>query len=825
MAIFGKFTEQGHATLSYAEEEARHLKHHYVGSEHILLGLLRLDHNLLSEIFNTYDITYDKTLAKIIHLMGKGSEEKDFMGYTPRTKKILELGLLEARNTGETYIGPEHILLGILGEGEGIAYRILLLLNADPVSIQETLLDTLDSYSVNPLPDSTSDKHTVSHKQKPKVQTKNLDLYGDDLTAKAKQHLLDPVIGREAEIQRTMQTLCRRRKNNPCLIGEPGVGKTAIVEGLANIIAGGNIPEHLADKRLVSLELSSMVAGAKYRGEFEDRVKKVLNEIKKAKNIILFVDELHTIINAGAAEGAIDAANIFKPFLARGDLQMIGATTLDEYKKYIEKDAALERRFQPIQVEEPSPEDSLEILKGLRPYYEDHHKVTITDATLEAAVTLSDRYLTDRFLPDKAIDLIDEASAKQGILRDTPPQEAFEIKKHIRELNKAREDALYEQDYEKAILIKSEIQDLKASLAEYEYQGEELVINPHHISDVITQWTGIPASTIEETEADRLLHLEERLSEYIIGQEIGISTLAKSIRRSRLGLQDPGKPIGSFIFSGPSGVGKTALCKALAKVVFGRENAVIRLDMSEYMEKHSMSQLIGSPPGYVGFEDGGQLTERVRRHPYSVILFDEIEKAHQNIFNLLLQILDEGHITDSRGRHVDFKNTLIIMTSNIGSRSIMGNKEVLGFNAGKDADRKSYEKMKDTVNRALKDTFKPEFLNRVGEVIIFENLNREQLVKIAGMMVKTLTERLKKMNISLAVDNSLNPWIVSQMKDTDQGARPIFSVLREKIEDPLAEFILREEINCTDEHPCILRVDIAKDHLIFTEEKELSLTT
>ncbi len=796
MAMFGRFTERAQKAILLAQESAKELKHNYVGTEHLLLGLVKEGEGIAANVLEQLGADLEKIKEKVIAAVGEGNDGEEILGFTPRTKRVFELSFLEARNLGHNYVGTEHILLGLIKEGEGVAAVVLKRLGLDLINVRKELVNMLNG-NYNGTINNTSG---TSEK---KIKTPNLDKFGRDLTILARDGKIDPVIGRGKEIQRVIQVLSRRTKNNPCLIGEPGVGKTAIAEGLAQKITNGLVPEILINKRVVTLDLSSMVAGAKYRGEFEDRLKKVMEEIRKSGDVILFIDEMHTIIGAGAAEGAIDASNILKPALARGELQAIGATTLDEYRKHIEKDAALERRFQPIKVEEPSVDDTLKILEGLRDKYEAHHRVKITDEALNAATELSKRYISDRFLPDKAIDLIDEAASRVRLQSITAPPNLKELEDKLEELSQEKEEAISNQNYEKAAQIRDEEKKLREELEkkkgewDQEKQTKSTKVGYDEIAHVVSDWTGIPVKKMTLEESERLLNLEEILHKRVVGQEEAVEAISKAVRRARVGLKDPNKPIGTFIFVGPTGVGKTYLTKALAEALFGDENAVIRLDMSEYMEKHSVSKLVGSPPGYVGYEEGGQLTERVRRRPYSVILFDEIEKAHPDVFNILLQLLDDGRLTDAKGRVVDFKNTVVIMTSNIGASRIKKQK-TLGFAVSGDGEKAEYEKMKDTINDELKRTFRPEFLNRIDETIIFHALNEEHIKKIVDLMIKKLEERLSKLNIDISVTEKAKDYIGKEGYDPTFGARPLERAIRKLVEDQLSEEMLKGNISKND---------------------------
>ncbi|QSZ28441.1 ATP-dependent Clp protease ATP-binding subunit [Aceticella autotrophica] len=792
--MFGRFTEKAQKVLYQAQEEARAFYHNYVGTEHILLGLIKEDDGIAARVLKNLGVTYEDTRSRVESLIGMGNIPGDVVGYTPRAKRVLELSFAEARRLNTNYIGTEHILLGLIREGEGVAVRILMEAGVDFNRAKEEIIKM-----VSEEPSGGQDKG-----QKLKsTNTPNLNQFGRDLTELAREGKLDPVIGREKEIERVIQILSRRTKNNPCLIGEPGVGKTAVAEGLAEAIVEGRIPEILKDKRIVTLDMASMVAGTKYRGEFEDRLKNILNEVIKAGNVILFIDEMHTIIGAGAAEGAIDASNILKPALARGEIQVIGATTIDEYRKHVEKDPALERRFQPIYVEEPTVEETILILKGLRDRYEAHHRVTITDEAIEAAAKLSHRYITDRFLPDKAIDLIDEAASRVRLKTVTAPPEIKELEDKINMLNKEKEEAIRTQEYEKAAKIRDEEQKIKEQLNKMKSKWEqnsfvkEKSVGPEEISQIVSLWTGIPVKKLEEEESERLLHLEEVLHQRVIGQDEAVEAVARAIRRARVGLKDPKRPIGSFIFLGPTGVGKTELTRALAEAMFGDESAMIRFDMSEYMEKHTVSRLVGSPPGYVGYEEGGQLTEKVRRKPYSVVLFDEIEKAHPDVFNILLQILEDGRLTDSKGRTVDFKNTVIIMTSNVGAKFIM-KQSTLGFMPAKNADITSYEKMKENVLEELKKVFRPEFLNRVDDIIVFHQLTKDDIRKIIDIMIDELNKRLKENNIMLEFTDDAKEELLKEGFDVTYGARPLRRAIQKVVENELSELMLKGEVKSGD---------------------------
>ncbi|SHK75219.1 ATP-dependent Clp protease ATP-binding subunit ClpC [Clostridium cavendishii DSM 21758] len=799
--LFGRFTERAQKVLMVARDSSRELRHGYIGTEHILVGLLKVE-GASKDLLNSHSV-YEESVAEAIEdYVGRGDKEyiQGEIPLTPRTKRLLDLSLLEAKKVGHNSISPEHILLATINEKDGVAYAILNSLKVNLDSLREDLLGSFDGNSINNNKVTDKEKNARNNKNK---NTQTLDMYGRDLTDMAIEGNLDPVVGRDEETQRVLEILCRRIKNNPCLIGEPGVGKTAIAEGLAQKIVEGNIPEILKDKRVVSLDLSSMIAGAKYRGEFEDRLKKVMSEIKSAGNILLFIDEIHTIVGAGAAEGAIDASNILKPALSRGEIQCIGATTIDEYRKYIEKDAALERRFQPIMVGEPSKEETLLILKGLRDKYETHHGVKITDEALNAAVTLADRYITDRFMPDKAIDLVDEAAAKVRIENFTAPPNLKKLEEDINKLTKEKEEAIAVQDFEKAAEIRDEEKKFKSKLDDLkrnwttESTVKNHVVSEEQIAKVVSNWTKVPVDKLTEKESEKLLKLEEILHGRVIGQNEAVKSVAKAVRRARVGLKDPKRPIGSFIFLGPTGVGKTELSKALAEAMFGLEGNIIRIDMSEYMEKHSVSRLIGSPPGYVGYDEGGQLTEVVRRKPYSVILLDEIEKAHPEVFNILLQVLEDGRLTDGKGKTVNFKNTIIIMTSNVGAHTIKKQKS-MGFAVDSEKAESEYEKMKESVMAELKNSFKPEFLNRLDDIIVFHKLEQENLLEIVNLMLKELKNRLEEYEIYISFTEEAKKLLIEKGSDLAYGARPLRRTITKKVEDKLSEEILKGNIKKGD---------------------------
>lgn len=793
------YTDKAKKALNYANRLSRSSGCNYVGTEHILAGLLKEGTGVAAEVLTANNVELEALLKLIDELVAAGEEVTvaDRDGYSPRTQMVLDRAREMADRFDSERIGTEHLLLAIIKEGDCAASRLLNTMGANP---QKLFVDILAAMGEDP---AQYREEIQRGRNEEATLTPTLDQYSRDLTAMARAGRLDPVIGREKETERVIQILCRRGKNNPCLIGEPGVGKTAIVEGIAQSLVNGNVPDVVADKRLVSLDMSGLVAKSKYRGEFEDRIKKVINEVETAGNVLLFIDELHTIIGAGGAEGALDASNILKPALARGDVQVIGATTIEEYRKYIEKDAALERRFQPVQVEEPTEEESIEILKGLRKLYEKHHHVQITDEGVEASVRLSARYVNDRFLPDKAIDLMDEAAAKARLGMMHGSDEMMQLNREIHQTELDMEHALQEGDIEKARTLKETWENLQASREKLEKKNRRVsknkvpVVGENEIADVVAGWTKIPVSRLTESEASRLQKLEETLHKRVIGQEEAVSAVSKAVRRGRVGLKDPKRPIGSFLFLGPTGVGKTEVSKALAEAVFGNEESMIRVDMSEYMEKHSVSKMIGSPPGYVGHEDGGQLSEKVRRNPFSVILFDEIEKAHPDVFNILLQVLDDGHITDSQGRKVDFKNTIIIMTSNAGAQSIIEPKK-LGFGAKED-EKQDHERMKASVMEEVKRIFKPEFLNRIDETIVFRALNKDDMKKIIGIMVRDLQKRCKEqLQIDLVVREAAKESIVEKAYDRKYGARPLRRKLQDEVEDRLADALIRGEIHAKD---------------------------
>ena len=816
MYQFKGFTEKANKALNLAIESAEEMRHNYVGTEHILYGLVKEGSGVAATALNECGVTEDALREKLESINGTMSlVELTPDDFTPRTKRVLRAAVIISSKTGYTYVGTEHLLLAILSESDSYAVAFLEELG---VSV-ERLAQAVSKGMQGGADEGFGGFENESAPNGSQKGGSALDKFGRDLTQAAKNGEIDPVIGREKEIQRVIQILSRRTKNNPVLIGEPGVGKTAVAEGLALEIAKGNVPEILKDKRVVSLDLTGMVAGAKYRGDFEERIKAAIDEVKKSKNTILFIDELHTIVGAGAAEGSADAANILKPSLARGDFQVIGATTLNEYRKYIEKDAALERRFQPVKVGEPTPEQAVQILKGLRDSYEAHHKVKITDEAINAAVTLSSRYIADRYLPDKAIDLIDEGASKVRLASLTSPDNVKELEDEIADYEKEKASAINEQDFERAARLRDEQKELQTKLddAKKKWQeqqkGNSGEVTAEDIAKIVSEWTGIPVVQLTKEESERLLNMENVLHERVIGQSEAVTAIAKAIRRGRVGLKDPKRPVGSFIFLGPTGVGKTELCKALAEAMFGDETAMLRLDMSEYMEKHTVSKLIGSPPGYVGFEEGGQLTEKVRRKPYSVVLFDEIEKAHPDVFNMLLQILEDGRLTDSQGRTVDFKNTIIIMTSNVGARLITEKQSSLGFNSeNENAEESEKKDIKELVTGELRKVFRPEFLNRVDDIIVFNKLNKDEIKQIAVKMLKTLENRLDKMNIKISFTDNAISEIADKGFDENYGARPLRRAIQNEIEDPLSEQMLEGKVK----DGAVVTCDFADGQFTFT---------
>lgn len=809
--MFGRFTERAQKVLFLARDEARRLGHPAVGTEHLLLGLLREGDGIAARALQALGVNLDKVRKEVEKIVVPGDlKSGEEIGLTPRAKKVLELAQEEGRKQGVSYVGTEHILLGLIREGEGVAARVLVSQGLTLEKLRREVLMQLGG--IGPMPQG----HPQAGAARRAGQTQTMDELGRDLTQLAREGKLDPVIGRDQEIQRVIQILSRRTKNNPCLIGEPGVGKTAVVEGLAQRIVENKVPEILADKRLVTLDMSAVVAGTKYRGEFEERLKKVIDEIRNAGNVILFIDEVHTLVGAGAAEGAIDAANILKPALARGELQCIGATTLDEYRKNIEKDAALERRFQPVMVGEPTIEESIEILKGLRDRYEAHHRVKITDSALKAAVKLSNRYITDRYLPDKAIDLMDEAASRVRLKVYTAPPDVKELEEKIETLKKEKESAVVNQEFEKAASLRDEEQKLQEELARIKdnwVQRKELdqsIVTEEDIADIVSSWTGVPVNKLQEEESERLLQMEDTLHQRVIGQDDAVRAVSRAVRRARAGLKDPKRPIGSFIFLGPTGVGKTELARALAEALFGDEEAMIRFDMSEYMEKHTVSRLLGAPPGYVGYEEAGQLTEMVRRNPYSVVLFDEIEKAHPDIFHVLLQVMEDGRLTDAQGRTVDFRNTVIIMTSNVGA-NLIRHEQRLGFKAGERRDAMDYEAMKERVTEELRRTFRPEFLNRVDEIIVFHPLEEEHMKEIVELMLKNISKRIAEFGLHLEFTQEAKEFLVKEGYDPTFGARPLRRVIQRMVEDELSEELLAGRFKSGDE----ILVDVGENKLTF----------
>ncbi len=814
--MFSRYTERAQRVIVLAQDEARRLNYDYVGTEHLLLGLIREGEGIAAKALQSLGISLEQVRAEVEKMIGKGTANaRGEIGFTPRAKKVMvELAIEEARLLGHNYVGTEHILLGLIREGEGVAAQVLQNLGADLERVRNQVIHLLGGV---PHPGQTGSPP----KAKTKTTTSTLDQFGRDLTNMAREGKLDPVIGREKEIERVVQILSRRTKNNPCLIGEPGVGKTAIVEGLAQRITEARVPELLKDKRVVALDLASLVAGSKYRGEFEERLKKVMEEIRQAGNVIMFIDEMHTIIGAGAAEGAIDASNILKPALARGEMQAIGATTIDEYRKHVEKDAALERRFQPIMVEEPSIEDSIAILKGLRDRYEAHHRVEITDDAIESAVKLSSRYVSDRFLPDKAVDLIDEAASRVRLRTFVAPPDLKEQEQKLEEVRKEKEAAVQGQEFEKAARLrdreqklKDELERIRADWQQKKVTSKSTVVE-EDIAAIVSSWTGIPVARLAMEESERLLKLEEIMHEEVVGQDEAVKATARAIRRARAGLKDPKRPIGSFIFLGPTGTGKTHLARALAKALFGDDDAMIRIDMSEYMERHTTSRLVGAPPGYVGYEEGGQLTEAVRRRPYSVVLLDEIEKAHPEVFNILLQVLEDGRLTDAKGRTVDFRNTVLIMTSNAGAHAIKGDKR-MGFTAGSENEQKEYDEMKRRVMDEVRRVFRPEFLNRIDETIIFHSLNEDHLRSIVGLEVRKVTDRLKDNEIRVEITDPALTKLVKEGYDPQYGARPLRRAIQRLVEDPLSEEMLRGTFKMGD--TIVIDFSAEDDKLTFSKK-------
>lgn len=813
--MFERFTEKAIKVIMLAQEEARRLGHNFVGTEQVLLGLIGEGTGVAAKTLKSMGVTLKDARAEVEKIIGRGS---GFVAveipFTPRAKRVLELSWDEARQLGHNYIGTEHLLLGLIREGEGVAARVLENLGVDLNKIRSNVIKMLGESK--PQATAGSSSGSSSSSSGGKTKTPSLDEFGRDLTLAAQEMRLDPVVGREKEIERVIQILARRTKNNPVLIGEPGVGKTAVAEGLATRIVNAEVPDILDGKKVIQLDMGLLVAGTKYRGEFEERLKKIMDEIRQAGNIILVIDEMHTLIGAGAAEGAIDAANILKPALSRGEIQVIGATTLDEYRKYVEKDSALERRFQPVMIEEPTIDESIEIIKGLKPKYEDHHKLLISDEAIVAAVKLSSKYITDRFLPDKAIDVIDEASSKVRLKVSSLSPEGKELEKELRELIKEKEDAIRNQEFEKASQLRDDEADLKDRIREMaqkyreEHEANKPTVTAENVAEVIATMTGVPVTKLTEGESERLLKLEETLHKRVIGQHDAVVAISKAIRRARVGLKSPNRPIGSFIFCGPTGVGKTELAKALAEAVFGSEDNMIRVDMSEFMEKHSTAKLIGSPPGYVGYDDGGHLTELIRKKPYSVVLFDEIEKAHPDVFNIMLQILDDGRLTDAKGRHINFKNTIIIMTSNVGA-SMITNTSKLGFSTSDDESKDKYEKLKETVTEEMKKAFRPEFLNRIDETIVFAHLTQDEIRQIVDLMLKDLFKRLAERDLSVEVTDEVKDHLAKNGYSEAYGARPLRRLIQRKIEDNLAEEILSGKYAPGD----TIRITLVDDKIAF----------
>ncbi|MBQ7450461.1 ATP-dependent Clp protease ATP-binding subunit [bacterium] len=808
--MFERFTEKAIKAIMLGQEEARRLGHNFVGTEQVLLGLIGEGTGVAAKTLKSMGVNLKDARAEVEKIIGRGS---GFVAvdipFTPRAKRVLGLAWDEARQLGHNYIGTEHLLLALIRETEGVAAKVLDNLGVDLNKVRNSVIKMLGE--TKPIESSTAAAATGATGSKAK--TPSLDEFGTDLTLAAQEQRLDPVVGRQKEIERVIQILARRTKNNPVLLGEPGVGKTAVAEGLATKIVNGEVPDILEGKKVIQLDMGLLIAGTKYRGEFEERMKKIMDEIRQAGNIILIIDEMHTLIGAGAAEGAIDAANILKPALSRGEIQVIGATTADEYRKYVEKDAALERRFQPVTIDEPSIDDSIEILKGLKPKYEEHHQLKISDAAIIAAVQLSSKYINDRYLPDKAIDVIDEASSRVRLNVTSLPPEGKELEKELKVIVKQKEDAIRNQEFETASDLRDQEAELKDKIRDMankwreENDANKPVVTAEHIAEVVSIMTGIPTTKITEGESERLMKLEDTLHARVIGQHEAVVSISKAIRRARVGLKSPNRPVGSFIFAGPTGVGKTELAKALAEAVFGSEDAMIRVDMSEFMEKHSTAKLIGSPPGYVGYDDGGHLTEKIRKKPYSVILFDEIEKAHPDVFNMMLQILDDGRLTDSKGKVIDFKNTIIIMTSNVGA-SLITTTSKLGFSTAEDASKDKYDKLKDTVNEEMKKTFRPEFLNRIDDIIVFSHLSKPEIRQIAELMMKDLLKRLEEQQIKVEVTEEVKDFLAEDGYSEAYGARPLRRLIQSKIEDGLAEEILTGEYKAGD--TVILKMDDKK---------------
>lgn len=815
--MFERFTEKAIKVIMLAQEEARRLGHNFVGTEQVLLGLIGEGTGIAAKTLKSMGVNLKDARIEVEKIIGRGS---GFVAveipFTPRAKRVLELSWDEARQLGHNYIGTEHLLLGLIREGEGVAARVLENLGVDLNKIRSNVVKMLGESKPQTVSSGAGAGSSSS-----KAKTPSLDEFGTDLTLAAQELRLDPVIGREKEIERVIQILARRTKNNPVLLGEPGVGKTAVAEGLATRIVNAEVPDILEGKKVIQLDMGLLVAGTKYRGEFEERLKKIMDEIRQAGNVILVIDEMHTLIGAGAAEGAIDAANILKPALSRGEIQVIGATTSDEYRKYVEKDSALERRFQPILIEEPSVEETIEIIKGLRPKYEEHHKLNISDDAIVAATKLSHKYITDRFLPDKAIDVLDEASSKVRLQVSSLSPEGKELDKELRALIKQKEEAIRNQEFEKASQLRDEESELKDKIREMsakwreEHEANKPTVTEEQIAEVISSMTKIPVTKLTEGESERLLKLEEILHERVIGQGEAVVALSKAIRRARVGLKNPNRPIGSFIFSGPTGVGKTELAKALAEAMFGSEDNMVRVDMSEFMEKHSTAKLIGSPPGYVGYDDGGHLSEIIRKKPYSVVLFDEIEKAHPDVFNIMLQILDDGRLTDAKGRHVNFKNTVIIMTSNVGA-SMIASQSKLGFTTATDVKKDKYEKLKDTVMDEMKKAFRPEFLNRIDDIIVFAHLSKEEIRQIVDLMLKDLFKRLEERELSIEVTDEVKDYLAKDGYSESYGARPLRRLIQKKIEDILAEEILTNKY--APGETIVLKME--EDKIVFEKAKD-----
>ena len=817
--MFERFTEKAIKVIMLAQEEARRLGHNFVGTEQVLLGLIGEGTGIAAKTLKSMGVTLKDARVEVEKIIGRGS---GFVAveipFTPRAKRVLELSWDEARQLGHNYIGTEHLLLGLIREGEGVAARVLENLGVDLNKVRSNVVKMLGDSK--PQTSGAGVGSSSSASQASKVKTPSLDEFGTDLTQAASEQRLDPVVGREKEIERVIQILARRTKNNPVLLGEPGVGKTAVAEGLAIRIVNGEVPDILENKKIIQLDMGLLIAGTKYRGEFEERLKKIMDEIRQAGNVILVIDEMHTLIGAGAAEGAIDAANILKPALSRGEIQVIGATTSDEYRKYIEKDSALERRFQPVIIEEPSIDETIEIIRGLKSKYEEHHNLNISDAAIIAATKLSSKYINDRFLPDKAIDVIDEASSKVRLKVSTLSPEGKELDKELRDIIKEKEDAIRNQEFERASALRDDEANMKDRIREVSEEwrkqndANKPTVTEEDVAEVIATMTGVPVTKLTEGESERLLKLEDTLHARVIGQSDAVTAIAEAIRRARVGLKSPNRPIGSFIFSGPTGVGKTELAKALAEAIFGSEDNMIRVDMSEFMEKHSTAKLIGSPPGYVGYDDGGHLSELVRKKPYSVILFDEIEKAHPDVFNIMLQILDDGRLTDAKGKHINFKNTVIIMTSNVGA-SMISTQGKLGFSAAEDAKKDKYEKLKETVNEELKKAFRPEFLNRIDDIIVFSHLSKEEIRQIVDLMMKDLFKRLAERDLSIEVTDEVKDYLAKDGYNEAYGARPLRRLIQKKIEDQLAEEILTNAYQPGD----TILLKLVDDKIVF-ERKE-----